>query len=121
MDALDIFLASIKAKSLHLGRFLGLLHLLVAYKITDEADQPVSQGLTFRELSERFKKARWNPEDIETLGLNAKDLPQRDRLRFWYVVLVRSGVTSSKAAVEAETLAKAIRKIGYKAIPPVKA
>ncbi|GEM_PF-292212 len=120
MDSIDQLLLVIKAKSLHLGRFLGLLNLLVAYKISDESGKEISLGLTFKQLSEKLKKNRWNPEDIEALGLKSEDLPQRDRLRFWFVALVRADIGGSKAIIEADTLAKAIKKIGYNAQLPQK-
>lgn len=120
MDSIDHLLLAIKAGSLHSGRFLGFLNLLVAYKISDESGKEVSVGLTFKQLSEKLKKNRWNPEDAETLGLKPKDLPQRNRFRFWYVSLVRSEIGGSKAKKEAETLAKAIKKIGYIAQLPQK-
>lgn len=120
MDAIDQFLLTVKTKSLHLGRFLGLLNLLVAYRITDETGQVISNGLTFKLVSEKLKKNRWNPEDVETLGLKSAELPQKDRLRFWYVALVRAGVGGTKASMEADTLAKAVKKIGYEAKLPEK-
>ena len=120
MDAIDQFLMAVKSKSLHLGRFLGLLNLLVAYKIIDESGQVVSNGLTIKQVSEKLKKNRWSPEDVETLGLKYCDLPQRDRLRFWYVALVRAGIGGTKAVMEADTLAKAVKKIGYEATLPQK-
>ena len=120
MDSIDQFLLAVKTKSHHLGRFLGLLNLLVAYRITDESGQVVSNGLTFRQVSEKLKKSRWNPDDVETLGLKSVELPQRDRLRFWYVALVRAGVGGSKAMMEADTLAKAVKKVGYEAQLPEK-
>ena len=97
-----------------------MLNLLVAYRITDESGQVVSNGLTFRQVSEKLKKSRWNPDDVETLGLKSVELPQRDRLRFWYVALVRAGVGGSKAMMEADTLAKAVKKVGYEAQLPEK-
>ena len=120
MDAVDQFLLTVKTKSLHFGRFLGLLNLLVAYRIADESGQIVSNGLTFKQVSEKLKKNRWNPDDVETLGLKSAELPQKDRLRFWYVALVRAGVGGSKASMEADTLAKAVKKIGYEAKLPEK-
>ena len=97
-----------------------MLNLLVAYRITDESGQVISNGLTFRQVSEKLKKSRWNPDDVETLGLKSAELPQRDRLRFWYVALVRAGVGCSKAMMEADTLAKAVKKVGYEAQLPEK-
>jgi hypothetical protein len=41
-------------------------------------------------------------------------------LRFWYVALVRAGVGGSKAIMEADTLAKAVKKVGYEAQLPEK-
>ena len=120
MDALDKFLLALKEDSICQGRFLGLIRLLVAYKIYDKNGDPVSLGVTFRTLAEKLKKARWDTSQINVLGINPKELPQRDRYRFWYVALVRSKVNDPAAIKEADDLANKIMNIGYQAIAPHK-
>lgn len=120
MDALDNFLLALKEGSITKGRILGLIRLLVAYKIYDKNGDPVTLGVTFRTLAEKLKKARWETSEIDALGINPKELPQRDRYRFWYVALVRSKVNDPVAIKEADELANKIMNIGYQAIPPKK-
>ncbi|MSR31486.1 MAG: hypothetical protein EXR99_08280 [Gemmataceae bacterium] len=120
MDQLDHFISLVKSKGICQGRFLGFLHILVAYHILDNLGKPISTGMTWREAANRLRKNRWNPDDIELLGLKGEDMPQRDRLRYWYVAIVRSGIGSEKAAAEADALARNFKRIGFDAIIPPK-
>jgi hypothetical protein len=113
MDALREFLEDLKAKQLAQGNLLGLLHLLIGRRISKADGTIISSGFTWRELANVLKKYRWDVNGVQELGINADDLPPRDRQRFWYAVVVRAGVDSTAAAEAGERLAAALRKEGY--------
>lgn len=92
---------------------LGLLNVLIGRSISLADGTLVSSGLTWREAAAALKKARWNKNAIAELGLKASDLPPRDRLRFWYSAIARSGVDSPEAVKAGDKLAKRLKKLGY--------
>jgi hypothetical protein len=113
MDALGEFLQDVKERAQVRGKLLGLLHSLIGRRIEKADGTLISNGLTWRNLATELKKARWPREAVQELGLDLRDLPPRDRERFWYAAIVRAGVDSSQASEAGDRLAKALRPLGY--------
>ena len=120
MDGIHRFLDVLKKGRLAQGNFLGLLHVLIGRRIETAQGEVVTTGLTWRNLAAELKKVRWDKEAARELGLDPKDLPPRDRERFWYGVIARAGVDTPKAAVAGERMAEVLRAAGYRVGPPPK-
>ena len=110
MDRLREFLEAVKAQGANCP-FRGLLHVLVGRRVTLRDGTPVSAGLSWREAALVLKKYRWDREAVRELGLDPKDLPPRDREKFWYTAITRAEVGGARA--EAEALIGALERVGY--------
>jgi hypothetical protein len=117
MDRLREFLDAVREQGLAKGRFRGLLHLLIGRRISLVDGTVISVGMTWRELAALLKKHRWDREDVRELGLDPADLPPRDREKFWYAAIARSGVVTPEASAAADALVKPLRKLGYEVGP----
>ena len=118
MDALPRLADEIKRGGWGRDHLLGLLHVLIGRRITRKADgEVVSTGATWRELAGLLKKFRWDPEAARELGLDPKYLPPRDRERYWYVAILKSGVDSPAAAAAGERFVAELRAHGYEVGP----
>jgi len=117
MDALRELLEDLKRHKGIRRHFLGLLHLLIARRISKSDGTLVSSGLTWRELAALLKRLRWEPSAAQDLGVDPAALPPRDRERFWYAVIARVGVGSASAQEDAERLAEILRQKGYVVSP----
>jgi hypothetical protein len=115
MDQLRELLATIEARGLARGNFLGLLHLLIGRRVRRTDGTPVSAGLTWREAAALLKRVRWDREAVVELGLDPAALPPRDRERYWYTAVARAGVDSAAAVAAGDRLAEALRPLGYEA------
>lgn len=113
MDALQAFLEELKRLKLSEGHFLGLLHILIGRKITKDDGTLLSGGMTWRELAAWLRKVRWDKNAVKELGLEPEDLSPRDRERFWYLAISRSGVDSAEARKSGDALAKLLKPHGY--------
>jgi hypothetical protein len=114
MDALRNFLEDVKRQHFAQGNFLGLLYLLIGRKVFRADGTVISNGLTWRELSNWLKKLRWDTNQLKELGLNPDDIPSRDRQRYWYTVISRAGVDTEAARQAGDKLALELKKHGYK-------
>ena len=115
MDALSTVLEKLKKGGKTRGHLLGLLNVLIGRTITAKDGTVVSRGLTWREMAATLKRLRWEPDQVEELGLKPKDLPPRDRHRFWYATIAQAHVDSSDAAAAGDRFAEVLRKLGYEA------
>jgi hypothetical protein len=113
MDALSKLLEPLKKDSRIEKHFLGLLHVLIGRRINTADGQLVSSGLTWRELAAKLKKVRWDPAAADKLNIAVKDLPPRDRTRFWYLAISRAQVDSTAAMASAHEVAKILLDLGY--------
>jgi hypothetical protein len=113
MDQLREFLEAVRQHAGGRHPLRGLLHILIGRRITTTDGTAVSGGLTWRETAQLLKRVRWEPETVKELGLEASELPMRDRERFWYHVIARAGVESPEAIAAAEKLAHTLQKHGY--------
>src|SRR2546423_4553820 len=113
MDLLYEFLDHLKRHGLAQGNFLGLLHVLVGRRITTTAGAEVSTGVTWRSLAALLKKLRWDKEAVRELGLDPKQLPPRDRERYWYTAIGLARIDSKAAVKAGEPHAERPHSAGY--------
>jgi hypothetical protein len=113
MDELRDFLHTVESRGVARGNFLGLLHVLIGRRIRRADGRPVSNGLTWREVAALLKRARWDRGAVTEVGLNPSELPPRDRERFWYAAIVRSGVDAAAAVSAGDRLAALLRPFGF--------
>lgn len=120
MDAAGVrdFLEELKRHQFAKNNFLGLLHVVIGRRIAKADGTVISAGMTWRELAALLKKLRWEKERVADLGIEAKDLPTRDREKYWYSAIARAGVDSPEAHKAGDKLAEALRKKGYVVGPP---
>jgi hypothetical protein len=112
MDALSSLFDDLKESGQTNGNFLGFLHILIGRTITKEK-VTISRGLTWRDLANWLKKVRWDPEAVRELGLDPKDLPPRDRARYWYSAIMQAKVDSADAIKAGDKFAKVLKDLGY--------
>ncbi len=116
MDALGALLNRLKKNEAVRGNFPGFLHVLIGRKIYLDGTL-VCGGISWRELATWLKKLRWDPDAVRELGLDPKDLPPRDRYRFWYLAIAAAQVDSPSAIAAGERFAQALVKMGYEVSP----
>jgi hypothetical protein len=117
MDGLQALFKVLKDSDYAKGNLLGLLNVLIGRQISDASGHVISTGLTWRELAEALKKARWDRETVRELGLDPADLPPRQRDRFWYAAVAQAQVGSDKATLAGDRLAKVLQSLGYQLGP----
>jgi hypothetical protein len=117
MDRVRHFLDDVKQRGLARGNFLGLLNVMIGRRIALSNGTPISAGLNYRELAAHLKRARWEREAADEVGVARAALPPRDRERYWYQVIVLARVDSPKATAAGEALAAALRAAGYDVAP----
>jgi hypothetical protein len=113
MDPLREFLEVVRRHSAARNNFRGLLHALIGRRITRADGTLVSAGMTWRAASLLLKQARWEKEAVALLGVEAGELPPRDRERFWYAAIARSGIDSAEAREAGDRFAAVCKKLGY--------
>jgi hypothetical protein len=119
MDALPLFLGTLKTKGLTKGYFLGFLYVVVGGRITSSDGRLVSAGMTWRTLANWLKKTRWDPEAARELDQDPDTLPPRDRQRFWFTAIAQARLDSEAASRAGERFADVLRGQGYMvSLPP---
>jgi hypothetical protein len=114
MEGFLEFLLTIKLKNQAKGNFLGLLHVLIGRRIETSEGKEICTGLSWRMLAQAMKKVRWDKNAVGELGLNLKDLPPRNRERFWYMAIAQAQVGSEKAIQAGDRFAETLKKLGYR-------
>jgi hypothetical protein len=117
MNGLRDFLNDLKQTGQAEGNFLGLLNILVGRRIDRADGTVVSTGVTWRELAAELKKVRWDKEAVRELGLDPRNLPPRDRQRYWYVAISQARLDSDEATQAGDRLAEGLRGSGYRVGP----
>jgi len=117
MDGVREFLDVVEQHGGAKGHLLGLLHVLIGRKISKSNGEPISSGMSWRELATELKRRRWDPETIRELGLDPKSFAPRDRQRFWYSVISQVQVGSPQAAKAGDKFATIAKKLGYQIGP----
>lgn len=110
MDRLREFLDLVKKNGQARNNFLGLLHVLIGRRIATSKGEVISRGMTWRELAALLRRLRWDVDSVRQLEIDIDQLPQRDRLRFWYLAIARAGVDSEQARQAGDRLAKALAR-----------
>lgn len=118
MDGLQALAKVLKEADYAKGNLLGVLNILIGRRIVDPNNAVISRGLTWRQLAEWLKKARWDREAVRELGLDPSTLPPRQRERFWYTALSQAQVGSPAATLAGDRLAKQLERMGYRIGPP---
>src|SRR5262245_6957142 len=114
MDALSTLFGLLQDNGKMQGNFLGFLHVMIGRRITQASDHAVvCNGITWRELASWLKKVRWDPEAVRELGLNPKDLPPRDRQRFWYTAIAHAKVDGAAAQKAGDKFVAVLKSLGY--------
>jgi hypothetical protein len=118
MDALSSLFDELKKGGQTQGNLVGFLHVLIGRPITRKSDKAIlTKGLSWRDLASWLKKVRWDPEAVRELGLDPKDLPPRDRQRYWYSAIVHAKVNSAEASAAGDRFADALTALGYEVGP----
>ena len=113
MDRLRELLVQINRDGQAQGNFLGLLNVLIGYRIETPEGELISAGATWRELAEALKKVRWNKSAAAELSVDRAKLAPRDRQKFWYQVIGQASVDSPQARAAGIRLAEALRSAGF--------
>ena len=116
-DGLRLFLDAVQRHKLAAGHLRAILVIAVGGRIEFEG-QTLSQGTTWRDLADLLKKLRWDKLQVGELGLNVKDLPPRDRGKYWYSAMSRADLGSGESSKAAAKLLPALEKIGFKIALP---
>jgi hypothetical protein len=117
MDGVHEFLDTVRRRHLARGNFLGLLNLLIGRRIDNGAGGLICNGLTWRSVAGWLKKLRWDKQAVRELGLEPKNLPPRDRERFWYAAISLARVDSAEASRAGDRLAATLEGSGYRIGP----
>src|SRR5262245_38057673 len=118
MEGLESLLEEVRKRGIADGHFRGLLHILVGRKITRADGTLVSSGMTWRAVSDLFRRLRWSPDAVRDLGLDPDTLPVRDRQRYWFSAISVAQIESSTASADADTLVAPLAALGYVVGPP---
>src|SRR5687768_775043 len=113
MEGLREFLEKVRQSHLVRGHFRALLHVAIGRRITSADGTILSNGVTWRQLSELLRIIRWDKELVRELGLNPDDLPPRDRQRYWYTAIVAARVDTREARALGDAYAKLLAPIGF--------
>jgi hypothetical protein len=114
MDALSTLFDDLKKSGQTQGHLLGFLQVLIGRTVVRASDKvTVSKGITWRELAGWLKKVRWDPDAVRELGVDPKDLPPRDRQRYWYSAINQAKVDSANAVKAGDRFVEVLRGLGY--------
>ena len=113
MEGLREFLEKVRQSHLVRGHFRALLHVAIGRRITRADGTVLSNGVTWRQLSELLRIIRWDKDLVRELGLDPDDLPPRDRQRYWYAAIVAARVDTREASTLGDAYAKLMAPIGF--------
>ncbi len=113
MDGTLSLLEWLRDKRLAVGRLRGVLHLTLGRRITDEAGTLICEGVTWRQLAQLLKRAKYEPELISELDLDPELLAIKEREAFWYRTIALARVDSAEARKDADEIAQKLKAFGY--------
>ena len=113
MDALREFLKQVKQQGIARQNFRGLLNVLIGRRIEMADGTIISAGCSFRSLASYLKLVRWDKQAVVELGIDAKTLHPRDRVRYWFQAIVQAAVDSHEARQAGDRLAAKLASAGY--------
>jgi hypothetical protein len=112
MDGLSQLLITIRDEKLAVGRLAGLFHLLISDTIADQTGAIIGNGLTWRQLAQALKEARFDKGLVEEIGADPATLSPRNRERFWNIA-IGLAMASGTGPAQAEQLIRALKAHGY--------
>lgn len=118
MDGLRKMLEAVQDAGLATGHLRGLFHVCIGRKITAANGTVVSNGVTWRELANLLKIARYDPELVREVGADPEELSPRDRQRYWYGAIALARPDSADAVADGQRLAALLEPLGYQVGPP---
>jgi len=113
MEGLREFLEKVRQQHLVRGNLRALFHVCIGRKISKADGTLLSNGVTWRELSDLLRTIRWDKELVRELGLNPDDLPPRDRLRYWYAAILAAQITSTEVRELGDEFARRLVPLGF--------
>jgi hypothetical protein len=113
MEGLREFLEKIRQQHLVRGNLRALFHVCIGRKIARADGTVLSNGVTWRELSDLLRTIRWDKELVRELGLNPDDLPPRDRQRYWYTAIHAAQVMSPESRELGDEYARRVATLGF--------
>jgi hypothetical protein len=117
MEGLREFLEKVRQANLVRGHLRALLHVAIGRRISRADNTVLSNGVTWRQLSELLRLIRWDKELVREVGLKPEDLPPRDRQRYWYAAIVAARVDAPDARTAGDAYAKLVAPLGFKVGP----
>jgi hypothetical protein len=113
MEGLREFLEKARQSHLVKGHFRALLHVAIGRRIARTDGTLLSNGVTWRQLSELLRQLRWDKELVREIDLNPDDLPPRDRQRYWYAAIIAARVDAPDARLLGDAYARRVAPLGF--------
>ena len=118
MDGLQRLLEAVRDNGLAVGHLRGVLHVAIGRKVLAADGSLLSAGVTWRELADRLKQAKYDVALGLEVGADADVIAPRDRQRFWYAVIALAQPDGAVAVGQAEALVPSLRRLGFEVGPP---
>lgn len=103
----------VRDKKLAAGSLRGLFHIAIGRTVTAPDGSVVSAGVTWRELANLLKDAKYDRELVRELGADPDVLFPKDREKMWYHAVALAKVDSAEARTQADRLAAALKPLGF--------
>jgi hypothetical protein len=113
MDELRGLLELIDENKLAKGRLAGVFHVLIGRRVSKADGTMISTGLTWRQLANILKAAKFDKELVQELGADPDALAPRDREKMWYMAIGLAKVDSIAATAQADQLVPLLKQLGY--------
>lgn len=113
MDEIRGLLELIDENKLANGRLAGVFHVMIGRRVSKADGTVVSTGLTWRQLANVLKAAKFDKELVEELGADPDALAPRDREKMWYLAIGLAKVDSIAAIAQADQLVPLLKPLGY--------
>ena len=113
MDDVRTLLELIGQEQLASGRLAGVFHIFIGRRIAKADGTAISNGITWRQLANALKAAKFDREIVRELGVDPDELAPRDREKMWYLAVGLAKVDSVAAIAQADKLALLLKSHGY--------
>ena len=113
MEGLREFLEKVRQNHLARGHFRALLHVAIGRRLSHSDGTVLSNGVTWRQLSELLRLMRWDKEMVRELGLNPDDLPPRAGQGSWYAAMGAARGDARDAREAGDAYAKLLSQLGF--------
>lgn len=102
----------VRDQQLAAGALRGLFHVAIGRTVSTPDGQVIAGGVTWRELSQLLKDAKYDKELVRELGADPDALYPKDREKMWYHAIALAKVDSAEARFQADQLAVALQQHG---------